>query len=87
MDFRLLGPLEVSEQDRPLALGGVKQRSLLALLLLQANELVSTDRLIDQLWGGAPPATAAKTVQVYVSQAAQGAGQRTASPRARRATC
>ena len=51
MDFRLLGPLEVVERDRPLALGGVKQRSLLAILLLQANELVSTDRLIDQLWG------------------------------------
>ena len=68
MDFRLLGPLEVSEQGRPLALGGVRQRSLLALLLLQANELVSTDRLIDQLWGATPPATGAKTVQVYVSR-------------------
>ncbi|MGH2745468.1 MAG: AfsR/SARP family transcriptional regulator [Thermoleophilaceae bacterium] len=68
MDFRLLGPLEVSEQDRPLALGGVKQRSLLAILLLQANELVSTDRLIDQLWGMAPPATASKSIQVYVSR-------------------
>src|SRR5918992_520312 len=41
MDFRLLGPLEASEQDRPLPLGGVKQRSLLAILLLHANELVS----------------------------------------------
>ncbi len=68
MDFRLLGPLEVSEQGQPLALGGVRQRSLLAVLLLHANELVSTDRLIDQLWGAAPPATAAKTVQVYVSR-------------------
>jgi DNA-binding SARP family transcriptional activator len=68
MDFRLLGPLEVSEHDRPLALGGVKQRSLLALLLLHAGELVTTDRLIDQLWGAAPPVTAAKTVQVYVSR-------------------
>ena len=68
MDFRLLGPLEVSEHGEPLALGGVRQRSLLAVLLLQANELVSTDRLIDQLWGAAPPPTAAKTVQVYVSR-------------------
>jgi DNA-binding SARP family transcriptional activator len=68
MDFRLLGPLEVVERDRPLALGGVKQRSLLAILLLQANELVSTDRLIDQLWGPAPPATCAKSIQVYVSR-------------------
>jgi DNA-binding SARP family transcriptional activator len=69
MDFRLLGPLEVvSEHDQPLALGGVKQRSLLAVLLLHANELVSSDRLIDQLWGASPPATGAKTVQVYVSR-------------------
>jgi DNA-binding SARP family transcriptional activator len=68
MDFRLLGPLEVFEHDRPLALGGVKQRSLLAILLLHANQLVSSDRLIDQLWGSAPPRTAAKSVQVYVSR-------------------
>jgi DNA-binding SARP family transcriptional activator len=69
MDFLLLGPLEVlSEHDRPVALGGVKQRSLLAVLLLHANELVSTDVLIDRLWGAAPPATAAKSVQVYVSR-------------------
>jgi DNA-binding SARP family transcriptional activator len=68
MDFRLLGPLEASEQDRPLPLGGVKQRSLLAILLLHANELVSSDRLIDQLWGDSPPATASKSIQVYVSR-------------------
>jgi DNA-binding SARP family transcriptional activator len=68
MDFRLLGPLEVSEHNRELALGGVKQRSLLAILLLRANELVSTDHLIDQLWGASPPATAGKSVQVYVSR-------------------
>jgi len=68
MDFRLLGPLEVAEHDRSLALGGVKQRSLLAILLLHANELVSTDHQIDQLWGGTPPATAAKSIQVYVSR-------------------
>jgi DNA-binding SARP family transcriptional activator len=68
MDFRLLGPLEVSEHERPLALGGVKQRSLLAVLLLHANELVSSDVLIDRLWGATPPATAGKSVQVYVSR-------------------
>lgn len=68
MYFRLLGPLEVSEHERPLALGGVKQRSLLAVLLLHADELVSTDVLIDRLWGATPPATAAKSVQVYVSR-------------------
>jgi DNA-binding SARP family transcriptional activator len=68
MEFRLLGPLEVIERDRSLALGGAKQRSLLAVLLLHANELVSADRLIDELWAEAPPATAAKSVQVYVSR-------------------
>jgi len=68
MDFRLLGPLEVVDGDRPLALGGIKPRSLLALLLLHANEVVSTDRLIDELWGDEPPATAVKSVQVHVSR-------------------
>ena len=68
MDFRLLGPLEVLEHDRLLALGGGRQRSLLAVLLLHANEVVSNDRLIDALWGQTPPLTAAKTVQVYVSR-------------------
>jgi DNA-binding SARP family transcriptional activator len=68
MDFRLLGPLEVSDNERSLALGGVKQRSLLAVLLLQANEFVSTYRLIDQLWGPVPPATALKGIHVYVSR-------------------
>ena len=68
MDFRLLGPLEVVEHDRPLALGGAKQRSLLVVLLLHANEVVPTERLIDELWGGSPPATVAKSIQVYVSR-------------------
>src|SRR6188472_237172 len=67
MEFRLLGPLEVSEHDRSLVLGGGKQRSLLAVLLLHANEVVATERLIDELWGESPPATAVKSVQVYVS--------------------
>jgi DNA-binding SARP family transcriptional activator len=58
----------VVEHDRSLDLGGVKQRSLLALLLLHANQVVSTDRLIDEVWGAAPPATAAKSVQVMVSR-------------------
>jgi DNA-binding SARP family transcriptional activator len=67
-DFRLLGSVEVVERDRPLALGGVKQRSLLAILLLHANEVVSTERLIDELWGHAPPVTVAKSIQTYVSR-------------------
>jgi YVTN family beta-propeller protein len=68
MDYRILGPLEVAEDDREVVLGRGRQRSLLALLLLHANEVVSSERLIDELWGDAPPPTAAKTVQVYVSQ-------------------
>jgi DNA-binding SARP family transcriptional activator len=68
MDFRLLGPLEVSDRDTALALGGIQQRSLLAILLLQANELVSTEALIDRLWAATPPATAVKTVHVHVSR-------------------
>ena len=68
MEFRLLGPLEAVEHDRPLALGGRKQRSLLAVLLLNANDVVSTERLVDELWGESPPATVAKSIQVYVSR-------------------
>ena len=66
MEFRLLGPFEVVEHDRLLQLGGRKQRSLLAVLLLHANEVVSTDRLIDELWAQTPPRTAAKSIQLYV---------------------
>jgi DNA-binding SARP family transcriptional activator len=68
MDFRLLGPLEVAEGGHPLALGGAKQRALLAVLLLHANDVVATERLIDELWGESPPATVAKSIQVYVSR-------------------
>jgi DNA-binding SARP family transcriptional activator len=68
MEFRLLGPLEVVEQGRSLTLGGVKQRGVLALLLLHANEVVATERLIDELWGESPPATVVKSIQVYVSR-------------------
>jgi DNA-binding SARP family transcriptional activator/streptogramin lyase len=66
LDFRILGPLEVADGDRPLALGGVKQRSLLALLLLARGRSVTTDRLIEELWDGRPPETARKSVQKYV---------------------
>ena len=72
MDYRILGPLEVAEDDREVELGRGRQRSLLALLLLHANEVVSTERLIDDLWGETPPPTAAKSVQVYVSQLRKG---------------
>ena len=68
MDFRILGPLEVHAGDRPLALGGVKQRMLLASLLLHANEVVSSDRLIEELWGGERLENASKALQVAVAR-------------------
>jgi DNA-binding SARP family transcriptional activator/ABC-type branched-subunit amino acid transport system substrate-binding protein len=68
MDFRILGPLDVVGDGRSLDLGGPKQRALLAALLVRANEVVSQDTLVDDLWGEAPPATAAKTLQAYVSR-------------------
>jgi len=55
LSFHVLGPLEVRDRDRALAVGGGQQRALLAVLLLHANEIVSADRLIDALWGAAPP--------------------------------
>ncbi|WP_053226956.1 AfsR/SARP family transcriptional regulator [Solirubrobacter soli] len=68
MDFRVLGPLEVSDGGRAVALGGVKQRSLLAILLQHANAVVSTDHLLAELWGDAPPARADNSIHVYVSR-------------------
>jgi YVTN family beta-propeller protein len=68
MEFRILGPLAVCENGRELSLGAARQRALLAILILHANEVVSTDRLIDELWGDRPPTTAGKALQVYVSQ-------------------
>lgn len=67
MEFQILGPLEATEQGRPLPLGAHKQRALLALLLLRRGEVVSADRLIDELWGEQPPRTATKSLQVHVS--------------------
>jgi len=66
--FGLLGPLSVSSDGEPIALGGQKRRALLAVLLLEANQVVSGDRLIDALWGEDPPETARNTIQVYISQ-------------------
>jgi DNA-binding SARP family transcriptional activator len=68
VEFRVLGPLEVLSDGRPIPLGGPRQRALLAILLSRANEVVSIDALIDDLWGALPPPTAANTVQFYVSR-------------------
>jgi DNA-binding NarL/FixJ family response regulator/DNA-binding SARP family transcriptional activator len=68
VEYRILGPLEVVDEDEPVPLGRLKERLVLAVLLLHANELVSRERLIDELWGESPPPTAKKAVNVYVSQ-------------------
>jgi len=67
MQFQILGPLEVRHEGAQVALGAAKQRALLAILLIHANELVSSDRLIDELWS-TPPRTAANALQVYVAK-------------------
>jgi YVTN family beta-propeller protein len=68
LEFRILGPIEVSNGTGLLALGGPKQRALLADLILNAGTVVSTARLIDDLWGDDPPQTADHTVETYVSR-------------------
>jgi DNA-binding SARP family transcriptional activator len=68
MTVRVLGPLEASVDGRPVALGAGKPRAVLAILALRAGEPISTERLIDALWGERPPASATKLVQLYVSQ-------------------
>lgn len=68
LTFRILGSLEVLADGRELRLGGARQRAVLAILLIHRGEVVSNDRLVDELWGERPPHTATKTVQVYVSR-------------------
>src|SRR6266566_767426 len=75
MEFRLLGPLEVRDGGHAADVGAGRQRMLLAILLLHANEVVSTDRLIEALWHGHPPPTAAKALQGHVSQLRKLLGQ------------
>ena len=68
MDFRILGPLEVSANGERLSIGGPKPRALLAILLLNADRVVSSDRLVEALWGDMPPAAARHTLEVNVSR-------------------
>jgi DNA-binding SARP family transcriptional activator len=67
-DFRILGPLEVAHDGAPVRLAGSRQRALLAILLLHAGEAVSTDSLIDELWGDEPPDARATALRVRISQ-------------------
>jgi DNA-binding SARP family transcriptional activator len=68
MELRLLGPLEVRSVGGPRPLGGVQQRAVLAMLALHLNEVVSTDCLVDGLWGDQAPVSALNIVQGYVSR-------------------
>jgi DNA-binding SARP family transcriptional activator len=68
MEFRLLGPMDVLDGDTAVALGGLKQRALLARLLVTPNRTVAVDRLVEDVWGDAAPDSAAKMVQIHVSQ-------------------
>src|SRR5258707_752634 len=68
VEYLILGPLQVMSGGREVALPRAKQRALVLALLLQPNEVVSTDRLIEALWGERPPATAASALQGHVSR-------------------
>ncbi|MER7072270.1 BTAD domain-containing putative transcriptional regulator [Terrabacter sp. NPDC000476] len=67
LDVRLLGPVRLLRDGRPVALGGAKQRAVLALLALESPRAVAVTTLVDAVWGDAPPASARNAVQVYVS--------------------
>jgi DNA-binding SARP family transcriptional activator len=68
LDYRVLGPLEVWHGDQPVLVRGAKQRALLAVLLLNSNQVVSSDRLLDELWGDEPPEARTAALRVRVSQ-------------------
>ena len=82
MEFCLLGPLEVRRNGEPVQLGGAKQRALLARLLVDAPRVVSTDALVDGLWGERPPEKALHTVQVFVSRLRKAIGPKVLVTRA-----
>ncbi|HXV32852.1 MAG TPA: BTAD domain-containing putative transcriptional regulator [Gaiellaceae bacterium] len=75
LELRILGPLEVRNGREPLTLGGGRPRALLALLLVHRGVPVSTDRIVDELWGESPPRSARHMVEVYVSSLRKGLGK------------
>jgi DNA-binding SARP family transcriptional activator len=81
-EFRILGPLEVDGPGGPVALGGQRQRALLAALALQAGRVVPTERLVDQLWGEEPPRTATTSLQNAISRLRRALGEELIETRA-----
>src|SRR5262245_48631209 len=75
MEFCLLGPLAVREGGRELPITGIKERSVLAMLLLEEGRVVPADRLIDELWGDEPPPTARGSLQVRIAGLRQALGK------------
>ena len=75
IQYRLLGPLEVVVDGRPAKLGGPRQRAVLVALLAQADSVVPSSRLVDELWGENPPPTAANLVQGYISHLRKALGK------------
>src|SRR5215813_1472777 len=83
MEYGILGPLAVWREGRELRLGPAKQRAVLALLVLRRNELVPTERLMEDLWGGQPSPTALEALRNSVSSCTTRSRQRTRHPLAR----
>ncbi len=82
LEFRLLGPLEVLRQGTPVQLGGQRQRALLAVLVLEAGRVVSTDRLVELIYGSEPPKTATTSLQNSISALRKLLGQEIVETRA-----
>lgn len=77
MDYKLLGPIRVLREGKPLALGGPKQRAVLAVLLLSHGRVVEFDAVIDAVWNGVPPVKAISSVRAYVANLRRVLGQET----------
>ncbi len=68
VNFHLLGPVQITDQDRPVTVEGTKSRALLAVLLIHANSVVSVSRLVECLWGDDPPSNAVGSLHAYISR-------------------